>query len=117
MRFRCRPFIELRILSLLVLAISLACSPPAPVPAPESAPEAEPSLDVLAGARLVDLSHAYDDDTLYWPTSPSRFHLEQLAFGETPGGYFYSSNAFCTPEHGGTHLDAPIFRRRSPQYR
>jgi kynurenine formamidase len=28
--------------------------------------------------------------------------------GETPGGYFYSANAFAAPEHGGTHLDAPI---------
>jgi kynurenine formamidase len=26
----------------------------------------------------------------------------------TPGGWFYSSNRFCTPEHGGTHIDAPI---------
>jgi kynurenine formamidase len=33
--------------------------------------------------RLVDLSHAYGDDTLYWPTSPSRFEKKELAFGET----------------------------------
>src|SRR6185503_17704809 len=33
---------------------------------------------------------------------------KRLAYGQTPGGYFYSSNALCTPEHGGTHLDAPI---------
>lgn len=26
----------------------------------------------------------------------------------TPGGYYYSSNAFSAPEHGGTHLDAPV---------
>ncbi len=31
-----------------------------------------------------------------------------MAFGETPGGWFYASNRFTTPEHGGTHLDAPI---------
>lgn len=62
----------------------------------------------LSGQRIVDLSHAYGADTLYWPTSPTRFKMEQLASGQTPGGYFYSSNAFCTPEHGGTHLDAPI---------
>ena len=23
-------------------------------------------------------------------------------------GFFYASNAFCAPEHGGTHLDAPV---------
>ncbi|MCB1037351.1 MAG: cyclase family protein, partial [Acidobacteria bacterium] len=67
-----------------------------------------PSLDVLAEARLVDLSYAFDENTLYWPTSPSRFELEELAHGMTEGGYFYSSNSFCTPEHGGTHLDAPV---------
>lgn len=59
--------------------------------------------------RLVDLSHAYDESTVYWPAKPPMgFELRQLAFGETPGGFFYSSNSFCTPEHGGTHLDAPI---------
>lgn len=58
--------------------------------------------------ELVDLSHSYGSDTLYWPTSPSKFEKKQLAFGETGGGYFYSAFSFCTPEHGGTHLDAPL---------
>lgn len=62
----------------------------------------------LADYRLVDLSHAYNADTLYWPTSPSRFEKQQLAYGQTDGGWFYSANSICTPEHGGTHLDAPI---------
>lgn len=62
----------------------------------------------LSDYRLVDLSHSYNEQTLYWPTSPSRFEKKQLAFGETDGGWFYSANAVCTPEHGGTHLDAPI---------
>src|SRR5262249_29023420 len=26
----------------------------------------------------------------------------------TAAGYFYSAYSFCTPEHGGTHMDAPI---------
>jgi kynurenine formamidase len=62
----------------------------------------------LATAKVVDLTHAFDAKTIYWPTSPSAFELKSLAYGPTPGGWFYSSNAFCTPEHGGTHLDAPI---------
>jgi kynurenine formamidase len=62
----------------------------------------------LTRYRLVDLTHAFGPRTLYWPTAPSGFRLEQLAFGQTPGGYFYSAYAFATPEHGGTHLDAPI---------
>ena len=58
--------------------------------------------------RLVDLSHAYGEDTLYWPTSPTAFQKETLAYGDSGAGYFYSAFAVCTPEHGGTHLDSPI---------
>ncbi len=62
----------------------------------------------LRQAHVVDLTHSFDEKTLYWPTSPSAFELKTLAKGTTPGGWFYSSNSFCTPEHGGTHLDAPV---------
>ena len=62
----------------------------------------------LANARIVDLSHAFNAETLYWPTSPSRFELHPLSHGQTELGYFYSANTFSAPEHGGTHLDAPI---------
>jgi len=57
---------------------------------------------------LVDLTHAYDPATPYWPNSPFGFKLDTLSYGPTPGGWFYSSFAFSAPEHGGTHLDAPI---------
>jgi D-alanyl-D-alanine dipeptidase/kynurenine formamidase len=59
-------------------------------------------------ATLVDLTWTFDESTLYWPTSPTRFALQRLAHGPTQAGYFYSANSFCAPEHGGTHLDAPI---------
>jgi kynurenine formamidase len=62
----------------------------------------------LRGAELVDLTWAFDEKTLYWPTLPSAFEKKELAYGPTSGGWFYASNAVCTPEHGGTHLDAPI---------
>ena len=58
--------------------------------------------------RLVDLGHSYGDDTLYWPTAPSRFEKTVISFGETESGGFYSAFSICTPEHGGTHLDAPM---------
>jgi kynurenine formamidase len=61
-----------------------------------------------ADYRLVDLTHAYNAKTVNWPTSTSRFTLERLAYGKTEGGFFYAANSLCTPEHGGTHLDAPI---------
>jgi kynurenine formamidase len=66
-----------------------------------------PAID-LTRLQMVDLTHPLDSTTLYWPTAPSQFRLERLAFGPTPGGFFYAANAFATPEHGGTHLDAPI---------
>jgi kynurenine formamidase len=62
----------------------------------------------LATADVVDLTYAFDEKTLYWPNSPSAFELKQLSYGPTPGGWFYSSNLYSAPEHGGTHLDAPI---------
>ena len=62
----------------------------------------------LANSTIVDLTYGFDSTTLYWPNSPSGFQLKELARGVTPGGYFYSSNMFTAPEHGGTHLDAPI---------
>jgi kynurenine formamidase len=68
---------------------------------------ARPPID-LSKATVVDLTHSFDARTLYWPNSPGGFELKQLAHGMTPGGYFYSSNSFTAPEHGGTHLDAPI---------
>jgi kynurenine formamidase len=69
---------------------------------------APPAPVDLAHARAIDLTHVFDGRTLYWPNAPSGFELKTLAHGTTPGGYFYAANAFCAPEHGGTHLDAPI---------
>jgi kynurenine formamidase len=62
----------------------------------------------LGDARIIDLTHVFDEKTLYWPTSPTSFQMKVLSHGPVPGGYFYSANSFCTPEHGGTHIDAPI---------
>ena len=71
----------------------------------ELAAQAPPRLDEVT---LIDLSHAYDSNTLFWPTSPIDFEHNELAYGPSGDGYFYSAYTFATPEHGGTHLDAPI---------
>jgi kynurenine formamidase len=76
-------------------------------PAPPADGASNVALD-LASARLVDLTHAFDASTVYWPTATTRFSLDTLSWGETPGGWFYSAFAISTAEHGGTHLDAPI---------
>ncbi|MGH7342332.1 MAG: cyclase family protein, partial [Candidatus Rokuibacteriota bacterium] len=68
-----------------------------------AAPAAALDLDA---ARLVDLTHPFDADTIYWPTARG-FRLEAVASGHTAGGYWYAANDFCAAEHGGTHLDAP----------
>lgn len=79
-----------------VLLTSLACSTP-------------PSNAInLAAVHIVDLTHAFNEQTIYWPTSTETFRHDSLAWGMTPGGWFYSSFGLSTPEHGGTHLDAPI---------
>ena len=79
----------------------------AAAPPDEQPPPPPPGPDAVADWRMVDLSHAYASDTLYWPTDTTGFRLDTLAEGETPGGYFYAAKAFATAEHGGTHLDAP----------
>ena len=75
------------------------------------APSDEPTLptgaETVAGWGMIDLSHAYGGDTLYWPTDTTGFRLDTLAEGQAPGGYFYAAKQFATAEHGGTHLDAP----------
>ncbi len=93
----------LHLAGLVAAILALGCI--APPPPERTAPR--PPID-LVNYEIVDLTHAYDEDTVYWPTSPSEFELTRLAWGDTGAGYFYSANSFATPEHGGTHLDAPI---------
>jgi kynurenine formamidase len=70
-------------------------------------PASETGLAVKPGARWVDLTHAFDEKTLYWPTSPSGFVLKTDVHQEEDAGFFYQSNSFQMAEHTGTHLDAP----------
>jgi kynurenine formamidase len=65
-------------------------------------------------ARLIDLTHPFAADTIMWPTEQD-FRLIAQSEGETPAGYFYASNRIEMPEHGGTHIDAPIHFARGRQ--
>ncbi len=60
-----------------------------------------------SGADWIDMSYTYDASTIFWPTARP-FELEVVAAGMTEAGFYYAANNFCTAEHGGTHLDAPI---------
>jgi kynurenine formamidase len=64
-------------------------------------------VSAATGQAIVDLTHAFNDRTIYWPTEPG-FVLEKGPAGITERGYFYAANRFAAPEHGGTHIDAPI---------
>ena len=64
--------------------------------------------NIFTNGKWIDLSYPFSKETLYWPNNPTGFTQDTLFDGVTPGGYYYSSYGFCAPEHGGTHLDAPV---------
>ncbi len=89
-----------RLLALAAFAcLILACGTPPP-------PAAPTPLDI-SDYRLIDLSHTFDENTLYWPTD-EHFKHNEVRWGRTEGGWWYSSFTYSGSEHGGTHLDAPI---------
>ncbi|WP_264511658.1 cyclase family protein [Flavobacterium sp. N1719] len=62
----------------------------------------------LNNLNWIDLTYSFDSTTLYWPNNKTTFEHHTDANGITRQGYYYSSYSICAPEHGGTHLDAPI---------
>ena len=72
----------------------------------------ESGADAQAGssseAQVIDLTHPFDETTIYWPTDQEGFRLIRGDNGVTEKGYYYAANRFRAAEHGGTHLDAPI---------
>lgn len=58
-------------------------------------------------SKVIDMTYAFDENTIYWPTAKP-FHLDVVAAGKTEAGYWYAANNICLAEHGGTHMDAPI---------
>ena len=85
----------MKCLHLLVFVLILA------VPVVAQRPGAFPS------GRFVDLTHAFDANSVYWPTAQP-FKLETDFEGMTEKGYFYSAYRYSAAEHGGTHLDSPV---------
>ncbi|MGH8614787.1 MAG: cyclase family protein [Gammaproteobacteria bacterium] len=57
--------------------------------------------------RLIDLTHPFDQSTIYWPTNRS-FRLDVVHQGLTDKGYWYETHDYSASEHGGTHIDAPV---------
>jgi len=59
------------------------------------------------GRRLIDLTHPFSSESIYWPTAEG-FRLKTDAEGINEKGYYYSAYSFSAAEHGGTHMDAPV---------
>jgi kynurenine formamidase len=63
---------------------------------------------IIKENNWIDLTYTFDSTTLYWPNNLCGFEHKEDFNGITPGGYYYSSYSISTPEHGGTHMDAPV---------
>jgi len=68
---------------------------------------AKPEALEMPAGKWVDLSHDFSSETIYWPTGEG-FKLETVFEGMTEKGYFYDAKKYCSEEHGGTHIDAPV---------
>jgi len=66
---------------------------------------ADPLADL--GGRAVDLTYAFDERTIYWPTD-APFRWLKTKWGPGPDGSWYASATYAASEHGGTHLDSPV---------
>jgi kynurenine formamidase len=99
---------------LLGLTLVAGCTSPAPSQSPPAARAQAPAAVALPAGRFVDLSHTYDENTIFWPTAET-FALQKVADGETPAGFYYAANNFSGSEHGGTHIDAPVHFARGHQ--
>lgn len=86
-----------RTFSVLFLLAAIACSTPAP----------EKNASPFGGGKWIDLTYAFDETTIYWPTAET-FRLDTVFEGTTDSGFYYAAFQYCAAEHGGTHLDAPV---------
>ena len=102
--------------ALLATGVVLLWNQTSHAPEPGSAPTPAQTAETpspTAGAakidesKLVDLTYAFDDKTIYWPTAKP-FEWQKESWGKSAGGYWYTAARYAASEHGGTHLDAPI---------
>ncbi len=104
---RMRPGWRLAVALPLAVGCGWQCEMPVGVGSPASVGTmGDDVARTVGGGRWIDLTHAFDSTTIYWPTERG-FTFEPGRNGPTPKGYYYAANRFETAEHGGTHLDAP----------
>jgi len=102
-------------LALLIGTASGACTVPEPELATSAVDVAEEPdrLEQLFNGdlRVVDLTHPLSADMPYWPNpsgNPFEHDTMQAHYNGSP-----SMAAYRTPEHHGTHLDAPVHSQES----
>lgn len=66
---------------------------------------------VLDGERMIDLTHAFDQDTVVLPGEHA-FELTRTQRGEDASGRWSATGEVTFSEHCGTHLDAPLYLAR-----
>ena len=91
----------------MFVGISLVSSCKNTSPSSEGTTETTSKKGKVSERKIIDLSHTYSDETVYWVTA-KEFRLDTVFEGQTDKGYYYSAYNFSTAEHGGTHIDAPI---------
>jgi kynurenine formamidase len=90
------------VLAAALLALSLLSNTACAV-----APAHQMRSSVFEQASLVDLTHPFGAETIVWPTEQDVRLIVQHA-EDQPNGYYYASHRIEMPEHGGTHIDAPV---------
>lgn len=93
----------IKLLTLFLLYSVYACDEQPP----DTSATVESPQTSLSERGIVDLSHSYSHETVYWVTA-EEFELDTVFKGQTDKGFYYCANNFSTAEHGGTHIDAPI---------
>ena len=61
--------------------------------------------------QIVDLTHSFNRDTIYWPTETG-FNLARGPAGITERSYYCTANRFAAAEHGGSLIDSPVHFQR-----
>ena len=69
--------------NLFLTLLLVACGP---------APDKPVEPMIAFPTEWVDLTHAFDANTIYWPNNPTGFELDTQYNGMTPAGWYYSSN-------------------------
>src|SRR5690606_18669383 len=69
--------------------------------------QTQAGMGLFDGKTIVDLTHDYSDETVYWVTA-DECDLDTVAYGESEGGYLYAAVDLSAAQRGGSHVDAPV---------